>query len=167
MTDLRSSIREIVGELYSPAKVEELERLIAVSRDHERSTGSVTSGWRPIDSAPKDGTSILLWSGGEHTIGWWECGKEFALSAAGFNNWCKGHLTVGGYDAGFDGIYNPTHWMPLPAPPSSAEQVEVDRSRDALKSLLHQIEINDYTDPLGHSLKMNVAYAEARAVIGS
>jgi hypothetical protein len=66
-------------------------------------------GWRPIETAPKDGTIIDLlfrgntrvtdcaWSNGE----WW-------TSEQGEPVVCVSH-----------GPAQPTHWMPLPTPPGS------------------------------------------------
>jgi hypothetical protein len=53
--------------------------------------------WQPIETAPKDGTPILLWT-------YWE------------------HYAVGAWDGTgwYDGQYSwsdATHWMPLPASP--------------------------------------------------
>jgi hypothetical protein len=66
------------------------------------------SEWRPIETAPKDGSDVLLYCRCQHdgrayapdrNVGWWE-------PAAGW--W---HAR--------DGLIEPTHWMPLPAPPAS------------------------------------------------
>jgi hypothetical protein len=54
--------------------------------------------WRTMDSAPRDGTPILTW------------GPEFF--APTMNYWHNG----GWYDYG-----DPTHWQPLPSPPSKPE----------------------------------------------
>ena len=56
------------------------------------------SSWQPIETAPKDGTEILVWDGNEHQILWW-------LDSVG---WV-------GDDDFTDKL--PTHWQPLPAPP--------------------------------------------------
>ena len=54
--------------------------------------------WQTIDTAPKDGTSILVNDGGNVIIAWWD----------------------GGW---YSGAYEPpqatevTHWMPLPEAP--------------------------------------------------
>jgi len=82
--------------------------------------------WQDISTAPKDGTSIIVmyihidteivhaafWIDADETsfgdpddVGWWtydwnECGR-----------------------AKMDGIYSPTHWMPLPpAPPKKGDE---------------------------------------------
>jgi len=64
------------------------------------------SEWRQIETAPKDGTRILLWPmGNKHSrhvrSGYWH--QPANPEAPGF--WMPG--------AG-----RPTHWQPLPEPPS-------------------------------------------------
>jgi hypothetical protein len=65
--------------------------------------------WRPIESAPKDGTIILI-SGyvGNRP----ESGERFVVSAMWWDE-------SGGWkdDALSTDFYPPTHWMPLPNPP--------------------------------------------------
>jgi len=65
--------------------------------------------WQPIDSAPKDGTRVLLrWPGAIVSAVWigLECGwyPEFTLEPAG-------ERTLGP-------AYGATHWRPLPPPPT-------------------------------------------------
>lgn len=58
-------------------------------------------GWLPIDSAPRDGTAILVvWAAhDDYAVVWWEAGE-----------WCE---------ASNDNVVaDMTHWMPLPAPPA-------------------------------------------------
>lgn len=79
--------------------------------------------WRTMDSAPKDGEKVLLWTdsrlsanadkflllGCEHfscvQIGYWEDAVNAPLRKE---------------DAGWrtELVGSPTHWMPLPAPPT-------------------------------------------------
>lgn len=63
--------------------------------------------WQPIESAPKDGTRILLHMDGTDepspAVGEW--GMDFWMK----KNWC---MEAGDYWPGA------THWAPLPAPPA-------------------------------------------------
>ena len=63
------------------------------------------SDWQPIETAPMDGTEVLLF------------GDRFDsayLCAFHDGEW----KYAGRYPDCWDGgIVNPTHWMPLPAPP--------------------------------------------------
>lgn len=69
--------------------------------------------WQPIETAPKDGTLILL----ARPQGVW-VGKWVPVFVSGYvpdNKWRShllnhDHLGAGGYG-------KPTHWMPLPEPP--------------------------------------------------
>lgn len=60
--------------------------------------------WQPIGTAPKDGTLLLVWAPGVEGLN-----AIFSL--------CAWHD-----EAGFciDELRQPTHWMPLPEPPSAA-----------------------------------------------
>jgi hypothetical protein len=63
-------------------------------------------GWQPMATAPKDGSSFLVWSSG--TGRWPRIAR-----------WCESPRVVGGGWFGFDesqlGVES--HWMPLPQPP--------------------------------------------------
>ena len=65
--------------------------------------------WQPIATAPKDGTRIIIAWGGVTTVG-----KYLDNSKAPYMPWA-GWVPVSGdsWPAG-----RPTHWKPLPAPPS-------------------------------------------------
>ena len=78
--------------------------------------------WRPIETAPNDGTLILL-SGGKDS---W--GSKLRRAYIGKRGRTK---TINGYDEfwlieDYDSRYgcrtvHPTHWMPLPEPPEEGE----------------------------------------------
>ncbi len=61
-------------------------------------------GWMPIETAPKDGTVILLGHEAAVFDGWW-----YEAESA----WVDGERNM--YDDYCH--YNPTHWQPLPEPP--------------------------------------------------
>jgi len=67
-------------------------------------TEKMKMDWQPIETAPRDGTLILIAGG-----------TFFGVDIAAWrrDGWC------GGYGAEYDGEYwhKPTHWMPLPPPP--------------------------------------------------
>jgi hypothetical protein len=63
--------------------------------------GQAKKGWLPIETAPRDGTKILL--AGSWLSGTWDIDV--------------GHYLVTRFN--FCGETQPTHWMPLPEPPIS------------------------------------------------
>lgn len=72
--------------------------------------------WQPIDTAPKDGTPILLWDAESKSVnvGYWldRYTQPFHALVRGEDaNWCD--------DGGANPIFNATHWMPLPDPPKA------------------------------------------------
>lgn len=74
------------------------------------------SEWQPIDTAPKDGSLILTW--GPHHVGvarWLDYAREPYLPDPSYR-WA-------GWIDNYDGedIPEPTHWLPLPAPPTMME----------------------------------------------
>lgn len=82
------------------------------------------SDWRPIETAPKDGTSILLW-GGQDDNADYVSDEIAAKMSSPARAWWDGDcwlMTLA--EAGCVGVeyINPTHWMPLPAQPCLATQ---------------------------------------------
>lgn len=98
------------------------------------------SEWQPIETAPKDGTDIILgalpqiYDGkptpARVTIGHWTTEEECRIYVGD----CGGECRCPEYDyeapfwmswdGGFTEENPPTHWMPLPAPPMQPERVE-------------------------------------------
>jgi len=70
---------------------------------------AVPDGWKPIETAPKDGTSLLLAHEDAAFDGWW---SEFDGA------WIDG--STNSYDE--PRHFEPTHWRELPAPPISPSQ---------------------------------------------
>lgn len=76
--------------------------------------------WRPIESAPRDGTPILAWApmATEPAIArWfkWDAGDEGWLTELVDGGPWKDDQHFAEYWA--ETSYEPTHWMPLPSPP--------------------------------------------------
>ena len=67
----------------------------------------MTQQWKPIESAPKDGTEIWAYNGEQARMGWIE-GQGYAL-------WVWADPLLSDADPNPE---QPTHWMPLPAAPS-------------------------------------------------
>jgi hypothetical protein len=63
--------------------------------------------WQPIETAPMDGTDLLLWTGWAIT-GKWDSKR---------NNWVT--------EDGTNTIYMVTHWAKIPCPPLDATQEKV------------------------------------------
>ena len=79
---------------------------------------SVSAGWQSIETAPKDGSYLLLWEQYSDApfVGYWSDGS-----------WSVSHEHVdaeGGWDGAnvVDALSMPiTHWMPLPPAPGPAD----------------------------------------------
>ena len=81
--------------------------------------------WQPIETAPRDGTKILIWDDGDTGFGWvvgryelrdgWApIGSTTDMMKVGRIGWhVAAQHSLGLYQL----IKNPAHWMPLPAPP--------------------------------------------------
>jgi len=75
--------------------------------------------WQPIETAPKDGSKIILARIGENEVGknlgvWWACSGSWSEK---YSRWWDGIEPCG--------FNHPTHWMPLPAAPSPTGKKEV------------------------------------------
>lgn len=72
--------------------------------------------WKTIDTAPKDGTQIILiyaQETGECFVAWW--GTDIV---SGKHDWVIARAKDGTCFI----CKNPTHWMPLPPPPQAQEK---------------------------------------------
>jgi len=98
------------NELQSPVSADEVNGLVAEIRRLR-----AEREWRPIETAPKDGTRVLLWSK------WDACAMTGAYL---YRNAGVGH--EGWYATGTS--VAPSHWMPLPEPPVVRARTEGERS---------------------------------------
>jgi hypothetical protein len=70
------------------------------------------SEWQTIETAPKDGTSMLaVVDGYVRVIAW---GKTSHLPWIG---WCIADRGIEDFD-----LCTPTHWMPMPSPPKGLRE---------------------------------------------
>lgn len=71
--------------------------------DVEYIRADLSPQWQPIETAPKDGTWILIW------LDWIGHPMSSAFDNGSWQNlpWVANSK-----------LYNPTHWMPLPKPPT-------------------------------------------------
>lgn len=82
--------------------------------------------WRPIETAPKDGSEILLGAAGRVTFGYWLKPSDvprikYQDGFAPEEEWDDFEPSWMSWDGGFTEEAPPTHWMPLPAPPRAVE----------------------------------------------
>lgn len=68
-------------------------------------------GWRPIETAPKDGTLLILTNGGWVKEGWWSTSIWLGRKGPG---WVIDDERECGFTQ--DDV---THWRPLPPPPAT------------------------------------------------
>lgn len=67
------------------------------------------SDWKLIETAPKDGTWVLIWE---------TAGTNTKYSPADVAHYHLGDW----YNADKQRLYGASHWMPLPAPPTPSSQ---------------------------------------------
>lgn len=113
-------IREAGG--WTKEDLDALPNVVKVMRQQR----DEATAWRPIDTAPMNGTRVMLYGDGRVTVGSWIREREVMASTY--------HHTTGVYlgsfpsgdiepayweshDGGFTEEHPPTHWMPLPQPP--------------------------------------------------
>jgi hypothetical protein len=71
-------------------------------------SSSTAGGWRPIETAPKDGTEVWAFNGEQARMHW----TEGEISGVKWALWIWTDQLLAAPD-------QPTHWMPLPPPPSA------------------------------------------------
>jgi hypothetical protein len=69
------------------------------------------SEWRPIETAPRDGTEVLLYTTAFN-------GEWIVVQGAYFSS---PKQIDDGWETAFGFHGEPTHWQPLPPPPGAAE----------------------------------------------
>jgi len=121
--------------------------------------------WLPIETAPKDGTAIML---GARCGAW--IGKYLPVYQSGFkpdNPWSSLMLN---HDHLYEKWQTPTHWMPLPEPPGAAPQAPAEPSLsfgldDAPAVEISDAEIDEIWLLNGGGLAANRYHDFARALL--
>jgi hypothetical protein len=102
------------------------EGAIALYEHPAAKASTAAMGWRPIATAPKDGTAVLLAQGERVTAGHWEperwpTGAEYHGSTGEYIGEFETGACIDAWwyseDGGFSEDEPPTHWMPLPPAP--------------------------------------------------
>lgn len=77
--------------------------------------------WQPIETAPKDGTEILVYVRGDSlfpTAAAYKSARYFDKEYGDPDYMEEGWYWAFGYPSDFhEGTIEPTHWMPMPEPP--------------------------------------------------
>ena len=91
------------------------EALDVINEGYRRAASEVgesTSKWQPIETAPKDGTRIMLCKQVGYVMAWAGLGYWFNREPCPHNPPCKPGTHTGWTD-GLDTYSTPTHWMPV------------------------------------------------------
>ena len=108
------------GELDDEAAIADLMQAL-------RALPTVSDGWQPIETAPRDGSEFLSAGGINGTAGksyatrWLSPGPYTTENGKNTEGERRYQYPDGFYWAGYDGFVgpiDPTIWRPLPAPPS-------------------------------------------------
>ncbi len=84
--------------------------------------------WQPIETAPKDGTKVLVYVRGDSlypTAASYKSAAYFEKEYGDPDYMEEGWYWAFGYPSDFhEEVIEPTHWMPLPPPPGIAASPE-------------------------------------------
>jgi hypothetical protein len=105
--------------------------------------------WQPIETAPKDGTAILVY-GADPCVYADDYGCRAPYFVAYWDNSDTDEpiWRYASYDGGYYGAcYKPTHWMPLPDPPSAVINALGLDPDDMHKSILDDLQCGSVDQP--------------------
>lgn len=166
MTDLPEEAVEKIARIidpwaFQPIKWAAGEERVKIERTRARADAfdkareilafpwlTVPEGWRPIESAPRDGTKVDLWLDSGRRIADAEWGLPEIIEDDDADEDEEGWITDYGfrtYCIGED--ERVTHWLPLPAAPKPPEGAQGEDSIPTLAAHLRRIA--QWDDPLG------------------
>jgi len=106
---------ERVKRLMTPVPMTDAERLSDPDYGLAAPPSEPPAHWQPIETAPKDGTLIIVWMRDEAPHRAWQyLNGQLSPNLLALASWTNHN--GGGWVSFHPG--QPTHWMPLPAPPS-------------------------------------------------
>jgi hypothetical protein len=73
------------------------------------------SEWRPIETCPQDGLFLVYQDGAMRLM--YRSRGEWQATAVAVDQW---GASIADIKVRETGVYEPTHWMPLPGPPDRA-----------------------------------------------
>lgn len=89
--------------------------------------------WQPIETAPKDGTNIILSNGQSVAQGWWMDEPGYIREHRDEDGRYLGQDESDGYQGWMDCdggmLPDPTHWQPLPPPPPGVPAAETQQEK--------------------------------------
>ncbi len=103
-----------LSDQFDPYLPDDFAR-VEVQLIRELITAALGHQWQPIETAPKDGTPILLWAPEWKYVsrcGWWQS----SINGSDDAGWTDGTVISWNYQE--VSILLPTRWMPLPDPPT-------------------------------------------------
>lgn len=120
MTNQQTALEGLVGEARKHGDVSTDSRgRVTIEFDNHGLAAFVAAlaaqgaGWRPIESAPRDGTHILLGYIGSHSE------EGFWMGDASRNHWNETGWYATGEDVLCEHPSHPELWQPLPAAPQA------------------------------------------------
>ena len=98
-----ANLEELHGMLHDLIHIDDVDALRAALRDRHLGEDVEVQGWQPIETAPTDGGEVLVYVGKSYVGG---CVIAVKDTNGDWLDW--------------DGdVWEPTHWMPLPAAPDA------------------------------------------------
>lgn len=99
-----------------PARRKWVRRIYFAALAARPAAPEAQGAWRPISTAPKDGSEILLTDGGTVCAGFWDDAVGCRRADAGWFEECDRAALINAKNLAA------THWQPMPAPPASSGQ---------------------------------------------
>jgi hypothetical protein len=145
---LKALMDKLDGYLTSPEQIALRDELLASLHQQE-----VPSGWMPIETAPKDGTEILIWREDCGVLMGCYCSAnelstmsdkdrdELDEASLFQEDWWGGDADGGGYR--LEGSEVPTHWMPMPAEPHGVALPATTEFAEAKRTIMEVLSEQD------------------------